>query len=136
MLKIGSLIGERLHSVGICSCSAPAEFDDGVQGCGLALQCLTQQVMSFVPSRASVKLRIVHKLLGRAERLRESGLGLSSEEGQQFGKLLRSYARVNVSGSRAQQRDATQLGRVDLIEAVVVGVDVDVGQIAEIKRRH
>ncbi len=37
MLETGSLIGERLRSVGICSGGTAAEFDEGVQGCSFTL---------------------------------------------------------------------------------------------------
>ncbi len=135
-LEPSCLTRESLRAVHVRFCGAAGEFDHGAQGRAFTLQSLIHQIARFIPGDSRFELRIVNHLLRRSEGLGEAGLGLSGEKRQQSWKLLRGDARIHVSGSRAQQGYAAQLGCVDLVESVVVGVDVNIGPVAEIERRN
>jgi hypothetical protein len=116
--------------------AGPGELNYGMQDGDLALEGLIHQVMGFVPGGANVKLRIVQQLLRGSKGLRYSSFGPSGEEWNQRSELFRGDARVNVARSSSQQGYPAQLRRVYLVQRVMVGVDVDIRPIAQIKRRY
>src|SRR2546427_1844743 len=74
------------------------------------------------------------QLLCVLESAGEARLACRRQKRKQLWELRSLDARIRISRGGTQQRYAAELRRVDLVEAVMISVDVDVRPIAQIKR--